>query len=46
MNGPDDRLPAWIRRDAAGELIADGVGLESIAREFGTPAYVYSRDAM
>jgi diaminopimelate decarboxylase len=28
---------------AAGELSLDGVSLEAIAREFGTPCYVYSR---
>lgn len=50
MNGPDPgvdrRLPDWIRRDPSGQLLADGVSLESLAREFGTPAYVYSRQAI
>ena len=43
---PDTRLPDWIRRDDAGRLLADGVSLESIAGEFGTPAFVYSRSAI
>ncbi len=42
----DSHLPAWIQRDDGGRLVADGVLLESIAREFGTPAYVYSRRAI
>ena len=31
---------------AGGELTLDGVSLEGIAREFGTPCYVYSRAAI
>jgi len=46
MNAIDQRLPAWIQRDGSGRLLADGVSLEAIAREFGTPAYVYSRKAI
>ena len=44
--GPDHRLPRWMERDASGQLRADGISLESIAREYGTPAYVYSRRAI
>lgn len=46
MNPIDQRLPAWIRRDGSGQLLADGVSLDAIAREFGSPAYVYSREAI
>ena len=46
MNHLDSLLPDWIQRDPAGQLIADGVSLESIARDHGTPAYVYSRSAI
>jgi diaminopimelate decarboxylase len=31
---------------SAGELRLDGVSLEAVAREFGTPCYVYSRAAI
>ncbi|MBA3477394.1 MAG: diaminopimelate decarboxylase, partial [Lautropia sp.] len=36
-------LPDWLSRDPSGCLMADGLGLESLARQFGTPLYVYSR---
>lgn len=42
----DRRLPAWLERDASGQLCADGVSLAAIARDHGTPAYVYSRRAI
>ena len=29
-----------------GQLTAEGVSLEKIARQFGTPCYVYSRKAI
>jgi diaminopimelate decarboxylase len=36
---------SFIRR-IGGELAVEGAGLESIARRFGTPCYVYSRAAI
>ena len=37
----------WIaRRDDDGALCVDGVDLADLAREYGTPLYVYSRRAM
>jgi diaminopimelate decarboxylase len=35
-----------FHRDPAGRLQAEGVALETIARRFGTPTYVYSRAAL
>ncbi len=36
-------LPDWLTRDDTGRLHADGIPLESLAQQFGTPLYVYSR---
>ena len=38
-----DCLPQWLSRDASGHLLADGIDLASLARQFGTPLYLYSR---
>lgn len=46
MTPIDALLPDWIVRDAQGQLVADGVPLATIARDFGTPAYLYSRRAI
>ena len=35
----------WLTRDGA-RLVLDGCDLDALAREFGTPLYVYSRRAM
>jgi diaminopimelate decarboxylase len=36
-------LPEWLTRDDSGRLQADGIPLDHLAQEFGTPLYVYSR---
>jgi hypothetical protein len=36
-------LPGWLTRDASGTLLAEGLSLDSLAQQFGTPLYVYSR---
>lgn len=36
-------LPDWLSRDQSGALLAEGLTLDSLARQFGTPLYVYSR---
>ncbi|MGZ8999460.1 MAG: diaminopimelate decarboxylase, partial [Allosphingosinicella sp.] len=40
---PASPLPAWLTRSASGSLLADGVSLDALAEQFGTPLYVYSR---
>jgi diaminopimelate decarboxylase len=35
----------WLTREG-GELVLDGCSLDALAREFGTPLYVYSRRSM
>jgi diaminopimelate decarboxylase len=37
---------AWARRAGGEEVVCEGVPLESVARKFGTPTYVYSRAAI
>jgi diaminopimelate decarboxylase len=37
---------AGLARDGAGRLLASGVPLEDLAREVGTPAFVYNADAI
>ena len=36
-------LPAWLTRDESGRLLADGMSLDALAQQFGTPLYLYSR---
>ncbi len=36
-------LPGWLTRDGSGRLLADGLDLEALAKQFGTPLYLYSR---
>ncbi len=36
-------MAQWLRRDATGHLLADGIDLAALAEQFGTPLYVYSR---
>jgi diaminopimelate decarboxylase len=36
-------LPDWLTRDGSGRLLADGLALDALARQFGTPLYLYSR---
>ena len=36
-------LPEWLTRDDSGRLHADGIPLDALAQQFGTPLYVYSR---
>ncbi len=36
----------WLRRDPDGRLLADGLDLASLAQQFGTPLYVYSRSSI
>lgn len=36
-------MAQWLRRDATGHLLADGIDLTALAEQFGTPLYVYSR---
>jgi diaminopimelate decarboxylase len=36
----------WLRRDSGGRLLADGIDLASLADQFGTPLYVYSRSSI
>ena len=51
MNDPSPANPTssttilsdWLTRDASGTLLADGIGLDALAQQFGTPLYVYSR---
>ena len=40
---PGTVLPDWLSRDASGTLLGDGIALDTLADEFGTPLYVYSR---
>jgi diaminopimelate decarboxylase len=41
--GPTSPLPAWLSRDPSGTLLADGLDLQTLAEQFGTPLYLYSR---
>lgn len=43
-----DSLPGapYLARSANGSLTLEGADLQALAREFGTPLYVYSRQAM
>ena len=36
-------LPDWLTRDESGRLLADGMSLDALAQQFGTPLYLYSR---
>jgi diaminopimelate decarboxylase len=36
-------LPDWLTRDGSGRLLADGLALDALAQQFGTPLYLYSR---
>ena len=36
-------LPDWLTRDGSGRLLADGLDLDALAKQFGTPLYLYSR---
>ena len=36
-------LPAWLTRDDSGRLHADRIPLDTLAQQFGTPLYIYSR---
>ena len=36
-------LPGWLTRDGSGRLLADGLDLDALAEQFGTPLYLYSR---
>jgi len=36
-------LPDWLSRDSSGTLLGDGLALDLLAGQFGTPLYVYSR---
>ena len=42
FNTPD----GWLSRNAQGELLAGDVSLLALAGEYGTPLYVYSRQAI
>jgi diaminopimelate decarboxylase len=42
MSGPTV-MPDWLSRDVSGRMLADGIDLASLAEQFGTPLYVYSR---
>ena len=42
FNTPD----GWLSRNAQGELLAGGLSLLALAGEYGTPLYVYSRQAI
>lgn len=44
---PDSALPTgWLQRDSSGRLKAGPHDLEALARRFGTPLYIYSRQAI
>jgi diaminopimelate decarboxylase len=47
MNNPQPPapfLPDWLTRDSSGTLLADGLELNALAEQFGTPLYIYSRN--